>query len=43
MPMVPEPHTLGMWLEVDGRRYQNGNSASMIFRIPHFSSAISAA
>jgi 2,4-diketo-3-deoxy-L-fuconate hydrolase len=31
---VPDPHALGMWLEVDGKRYQNGNSAHMIFRIP---------
>jgi len=31
---VPDPHALGMWLEVDGKRYQNGNSANMIFRIP---------
>jgi len=31
---VPDPHALGMWLEVDGKRYQNGNSGNMIFRIP---------
>lgn len=38
---VPEPHELGMWLEVDGRRYQNGNSANMIFRIPFLISYLS--
>ena len=32
---VPDPHALRMWLEVDGRRYQDGSSANMIFRIPH--------
>jgi 2-keto-4-pentenoate hydratase/2-oxohepta-3-ene-1,7-dioic acid hydratase in catechol pathway len=31
---VPDPHALGMWLEVDGKRYQNGHSGNMIFRIP---------
>ena len=38
---VPEPHKLGMWLEVDGKRYQNGNSANMIFRIPFLISYLS--
>lgn len=38
---VPDPHTLGMWLEVDGKRYQNGNSGNMIFRIPHLISYLS--
>jgi 2,4-didehydro-3-deoxy-L-rhamnonate hydrolase len=31
---IADPHALAMWLEVDGRRYQSGNSANMIFRIP---------
>ncbi|CAB5714548.1 Ureidoglycolate lyase [Delftia tsuruhatensis] len=31
---VPDPHALGLWLEVDGRRYQDGSTATMIFRIP---------
>ena len=31
---ITDPHALAMWLEVDGKRYQNGNSANMIFRIP---------
>jgi 2-keto-4-pentenoate hydratase/2-oxohepta-3-ene-1,7-dioic acid hydratase in catechol pathway len=38
---VPDPHALGMWLEVDGKRYQNGNSGNMIFRIPHLISYLS--
>lgn len=38
---VPDPHALGMWLEVDGKRYQNGNSSTMIFRIPKIISYLS--
>lgn len=38
---VPDPHALGMWLEVDGKRYQNGNSSNMIFRIPFLISYLS--
>ena len=38
---VPDPHVLGMWLEVDGKRYQNGNSGNMIFRIPFLISYLS--
>jgi 2,4-diketo-3-deoxy-L-fuconate hydrolase len=38
---VPDPHALRMWLEVDGKRYQDGNSANMIFRIPHLISYLS--
>ena len=38
---VPDPHALGMWLEVDGKRYQNGNSSTMIFRIPRIISYLS--
>ena len=26
---------LAMWLEVDGKRYQNGSSATMVYKIPH--------
>src|SRR3954469_12386175 len=39
---ITDPHALAMWLEVDGRRYQNGNSANMIFRIPQLISYLSA-
>jgi len=38
---IRDPHTLGMWLEVDGKRYQNGSSANMIFRIPEIISYLS--
>jgi 2,4-diketo-3-deoxy-L-fuconate hydrolase len=38
---VPDPHGLGMWLEVDGKRYQNGHSGNMIFRIPFLISYLS--
>ncbi|CAL8476117.1 fumarylacetoacetate hydrolase family protein [Caballeronia sp. LZ029] len=30
---VPDPHKLPLWLEVDGKRYQNGNTATMIFKV----------
>lgn len=26
---------LGMWLEVDGHRYQNGSTATMVYKVPH--------
>jgi 2,4-diketo-3-deoxy-L-fuconate hydrolase len=38
---VPEPHNLRLWLEVDGKRYQDGNTANMIFRIPYLISYLS--
>ena len=38
---VPDPHVLRMWLEVDGKRYQDGSSANMIFRIPFLISYLS--
>lgn len=28
---VPDPQVLDLWLEVDGHRYQNGNTRTMIF------------
>uniref|UniRef100_A6VTL9 5-oxopent-3-ene-1,2,5-tricarboxylate decarboxylase n=1 Tax=Marinomonas sp. (strain MWYL1) TaxID=400668 RepID=A6VTL9_MARMS len=31
---VPNPHELGLWLEVDGHRYQNGNTNTLIFKVP---------
>ena len=30
-----------MWLEVDGRRYQNGNTRTMIFNVPQLVSYLS--
>jgi 2-keto-4-pentenoate hydratase/2-oxohepta-3-ene-1,7-dioic acid hydratase in catechol pathway len=31
---IRDPHDLEMWLEVDGHRYQNGNTNKMIFNVP---------
>nr|WP_174506305.1 fumarylacetoacetate hydrolase family protein [Acinetobacter sp. Marseille-Q1620] len=31
---IEDPHNLNIWLEVDGHRYQNGNTSTMIFDIP---------
>ena len=30
---VPDPQQLSLWLEVDGHRYQNGNTRTMIFSV----------
>jgi 2-keto-4-pentenoate hydratase/2-oxohepta-3-ene-1,7-dioic acid hydratase in catechol pathway len=30
---VPNPQDLSMWLEVDGHRYQNGSTRTMIFNV----------
>lgn len=30
---VPDPQQLDLWLEVDGHRYQNGNTRTMIFSV----------
>jgi 2,4-diketo-3-deoxy-L-fuconate hydrolase len=38
---VPDPHALGMWLEVDGHRYQEGHTGNMIFRVPYLISYLS--
>ena len=32
---VADPQNLPMWLEVDGHRYQNGNTRTMIFGVAH--------
>jgi len=32
---VADPQNLGMWLEVDGHRYQNGSTRTMIFGVAH--------
>ena len=38
---VPDPQALDMWLEVDGKRYQNGNTRTMIFDVATLVSYIS--
>jgi 2-keto-4-pentenoate hydratase/2-oxohepta-3-ene-1,7-dioic acid hydratase in catechol pathway len=38
---IADPHSLNLWLEVDGKRYQDGNTSTMIFRIPHIISYLS--
>jgi len=38
---VPDPQDLHMWLEVDGKRYQNGSTRTMIFGVAHLVSYIS--
>lgn len=32
---IPDVQNLGMWCEVDGHRYQDGNTATMIFSVAH--------
>lgn len=32
---IPDPQKLGMWLEVNGKRRQNGNTNTMIFGVAH--------
>src|SRR5277367_114615 len=38
---VPDPQNLGMWLEVDGRRYQDGSTRTMVFGVAHLVSYLS--
>jgi 2,4-diketo-3-deoxy-L-fuconate hydrolase len=38
---IPDPGSLGMWLEVNGRRFQNGSTATMIFKVAELVSYIS--
>jgi 2-keto-4-pentenoate hydratase/2-oxohepta-3-ene-1,7-dioic acid hydratase in catechol pathway len=32
---VPDPQNLSMWLEVDGHRYQDGSTRTMVFGVAH--------
>jgi 2-keto-4-pentenoate hydratase/2-oxohepta-3-ene-1,7-dioic acid hydratase in catechol pathway len=38
---IPDPQNLDLWLEVDDRRVQNGNTATMVFGVAHLVSYIS--
>ncbi len=38
---VPDPQNLALWLEVNGHRYQNGNTRTMVFGVAHLVSYIS--
>ncbi|WP_413726361.1 fumarylacetoacetate hydrolase family protein [Sodalis sp. RH16] len=38
---IPDPQALDLWLEVDGKRYQNGNTGTMIFGVRHVISYLS--
>ena len=38
---VPDPQALAMWLEVNGHRYQNGNTRTMVFGVAALVSYIS--
>jgi ureidoglycolate lyase len=38
---VKDPQNLDLWLEVDGHRYQNGNTRTMIFNVPKLVSYVS--
>jgi len=38
---IDDPQDLDLWLEVDGHRYQNGNTRTMVFGVAHLVSYIS--
>ncbi|HEY0210269.1 fumarylacetoacetate hydrolase family protein [Acerihabitans sp.] len=38
---IADPQALNLWLEVDGTRYQNGNTGTMIFGVRHIISYLS--
>jgi 2-keto-4-pentenoate hydratase/2-oxohepta-3-ene-1,7-dioic acid hydratase in catechol pathway len=38
---IPDPQSLRMWLEVNGHRYQNGSTITMVYRVPHLVSYLS--
>lgn len=38
---IPDPQALELWLEVDGRRCQQGNTSKMIFGVAHLVSYVS--
>lgn len=38
---VPDPQDLAMWLEVDGKRYQDGSTKTMVYGVAHLVSYLS--
>ena len=38
---IPDPNDLAMWLEVDGHRYQNGSTRTMVYKVPFLVSYLS--
>jgi len=38
---IPDPQRLGLWLEVNGHRYQDGSTRSMVFGVAHLISYLS--
>jgi len=38
---VPDPQSLNLWLEVDGHRYQNGSTRTMVFGVAYLVSYLS--
>jgi 2-keto-4-pentenoate hydratase/2-oxohepta-3-ene-1,7-dioic acid hydratase in catechol pathway len=38
---VPDPQSLSMWLEVDGHRYQDGSTRTMVYQVPFLVSYLS--
>jgi len=38
---IADPNDLAMWLEVDGKRYQDGSTRTMIFKVPYLVSYLS--
>jgi 2-keto-4-pentenoate hydratase/2-oxohepta-3-ene-1,7-dioic acid hydratase in catechol pathway len=38
---VPDPQALQLWLEVDGHKYQNGSTSTMVFGVAHLISYLS--
>ncbi len=38
---IPNPHNLNLWLNVNGQKFQNGNTNDFVFNIPHVVSYLS--
>jgi 2-keto-4-pentenoate hydratase/2-oxohepta-3-ene-1,7-dioic acid hydratase in catechol pathway len=38
---VADPQQLDLWLEIDGKRFQNGNTRTMVFNVAHIVSYLS--